>query len=1026
MISKNYQHVLAFVFAIHEINADRELLPNITLGYKIYDNAFNPRRTYWTTLDLLFTRKRNPLNYNCIREGELMAVIGGLTPQNSIHMSHIFNTYKIPQLSYGSFDPVLKDKVRFPSFYQMVPNEDPQYAGIVQLFKHFGWNWIGLIISDDESGETFFQNLRPKLLQNQICIAWTMRIPTVTTLLPNKIIQEKLKPIRLILSLNKINVILVYGDRQSLEGLQIVLVFKEIFQKQPVETVWITTAQWDFTAASFGTEFITKTFNGTLSFALHTNLVPRFQDYLEKINPLKDSFFFLHEFWVTAFLCSFPLFNMTLLNKGNCTGKEKLANLPQTAFEMEMSGQSYSIYNAVYAIAHAIHAFCSSKAKQKATWGEINCKTIKMQPWQVTRQIPDPSMHPSIYPSNALFNHSLNKVLWAICNLLNVTTLKTPQSAGEEIFFGANGELESGYDLINLVTFPNGSFKRIRVGRMDSQVPAGKHFVIDENAVVWNHKFNETHPSSTCAESCHPGENRMIQQGKQICCYRCVPCPKHRISVNMDDILIGEFVSTAIAELSLNSFRGAVEHFTKGWILPKNYQLVLAFVFAIHEINKNDKLLPNLTLGLKIYENTFNPRRATATTLDLLFPGQRISPNYKCVEEKLVGIIGGFSSQNSIQMANILNAYKIPQLSYGSFDPVLSDKVQFPSFFQMVPDETSQYVGIIKLLYYFRWNWIALLLPEDESGERFLQTLSAVFIQKEICISWMQTIPIVKNYISSAFLQKKLGSIASSLLSNEINVILVYGDVQSVEGLRIILENYEFFQNHPMEKVWITTAQWDITVVFSDKPFTKKSFNGSLSFALHTNVVPGFQEYLENINPFQLNINHIHQFWHSTFLCSLPTYNLNIPGRDNCTGKEKLKYLPGSVFEMGMSGQSYSIYNAVYAVAHALHVLYALQTKRKAMGIENWNQLNVQPWQISSFLGSIRFNNSAGEEIILDGNRDLAAGYDIINLVTFHNHSFRKVQVGRMDPQAPAGKTFTINESAIIWNHKFKQVRTFK
>uniref|UniRef100_A0ABM5GQ42 Vomeronasal type-2 receptor 26-like n=1 Tax=Pogona vitticeps TaxID=103695 RepID=A0ABM5GQ42_9SAUR len=33
----------------------------------------------------------------------------------------------------------------------MVPNEDAQYDGIVQLLKHFGWNWIGVIVSEDDN-----------------------------------------------------------------------------------------------------------------------------------------------------------------------------------------------------------------------------------------------------------------------------------------------------------------------------------------------------------------------------------------------------------------------------------------------------------------------------------------------------------------------------------------------------------------------------------------------------------------------------------------------------------------------------------------------------------------------------------------------------------------------------------------------------------------------------------------------------------------------------------------------------------
>nr|XP_020633358.1 vomeronasal type-2 receptor 26-like [Pogona vitticeps] len=48
--------------------------------------------------------------------------------------------------------------------------------------------------------------------------------------------------------------------------------------------------------------------------------------------------------------------------------------------------------------------------------------------------------------------------------------------------------------------------------------------------------------------------------------------------------------------------------------------------------------------------------------------------------------------------------------------------------------------------------------------------------------------------------------------------------------------------------------------------------------------------------------------------------------------------------------------------------------------------------------------------------------YDILNLVAFANQSFQKVRVGRLYSQALADKSFTINESAIVWNHRFKQV----
>ncbi|XP_060548829.1 vomeronasal type-2 receptor 26-like [Pantherophis guttatus] len=51
---------------------------------------------------------------------------------------------------------------------------------------------------------------------------------------------------------------------------------------------------------------------------------------------------------------------------------------------------------------------------------------------------------------------------------------------------------------------------------------------------MWNPKFHQTVPKSTCVESCHPGQSKQIQQGKQICCYDCIQCPSSRISTQMD------------------------------------------------------------------------------------------------------------------------------------------------------------------------------------------------------------------------------------------------------------------------------------------------------------------------------------------------------------------------------------------------------------------------------------------------------------------------------------------------------------
>ncbi|XP_054832657.1 vomeronasal type-2 receptor 26-like [Eublepharis macularius] len=151
IISKYYQHILAFVFAVNEIKKDSELLPNTTLRSDIYDNAFSSLRSSQALLDLLFREKPTYVNYHCDRK---------------------------KKVTYGFLDPAMNEKTQFPFLFRMAPNEALQHVGIVHLLKHFGWNWIGLLTADDDSGETFLQNLLPRLFRSNICIALKEIIPT--------------------------------------------------------------------------------------------------------------------------------------------------------------------------------------------------------------------------------------------------------------------------------------------------------------------------------------------------------------------------------------------------------------------------------------------------------------------------------------------------------------------------------------------------------------------------------------------------------------------------------------------------------------------------------------------------------------------------------------------------------------------------------------------------------------------------------------------------------------------------------
>ncbi|XP_065421282.1 vomeronasal type-2 receptor 26-like [Chrysemys picta bellii] len=74
--------------------------------------------------------------------------------------------------------------------------------------------------------------------------------------------------------------------------------------------------------------------------------------------------------------------------------------------------------------------------------------------------------------------------------------------------------------------------------------------------------------------------------------------------------------------------------------------------------------------------------------------------------------------------------------------------------------------------------------------------------------------------------------------------------------------------------------------------------------------------------------------------------------------------------------------------------------------------------ELHLLLKNVRFNNSTGDEVYFDENGESSAGYDILNWIVFPNDSFITVKVGHMDPRAPVGQEFTINEAAIVWNSR--------
>ncbi|XP_077774419.1 vomeronasal type-2 receptor 26-like [Podarcis muralis] len=504
-VPKNYQHILALAFAVKEINENPNILSNMSLGFRILDSYYSARMTYKATLSLLSAHHRFTPNFKCDNQSNLIAFIAGCVSEISANVAIISAVHKTPQITYGSFLKAKCTKRLFPFLYQMVPNEAQQYVGAVQLFQHFGWTWVGLLAVNDDKGDRFLQTMVPLLSQNNICYAFIVRIPKrsfVDELIA--LLIQRLRSFHIITE-KKATAVFVYGEPPSFQVLRVLLFLAPFLSLPPFSKVWIITSHWDFASLSVQKIWDIQAFHGSISFAVHSNEPSGFQKFIQKIRPYwnkEDGF--IKDFWKQAFACSLKMSKWEQEEeeedgKKSCTGSEKLESISGILFEMSMTGHSYNIYNAVYAVAHALNAIYKSSSKLKRLVGRHAFQN--MQPWQV-----------HYFLRRTIFNNSV----------------------GDTVHFDENGELVTGFDVTNWLMFPNGSVVRVKVGRLEPQAPPGKELIINASQIVWHQSFNQVMPVSVCNDNCYPGYSRKKKEEEKFCCYDCAPCPEGMISNQKD------------------------------------------------------------------------------------------------------------------------------------------------------------------------------------------------------------------------------------------------------------------------------------------------------------------------------------------------------------------------------------------------------------------------------------------------------------------------------------------------------------
>ncbi|XP_078518756.1 extracellular calcium-sensing receptor-like [Lissotriton helveticus] len=446
-------------------------------------------------------------------------------------------------------------------------------------------------------------------------------------------------------------------------------------------------------------------------------------------------------------------------------------------------------------------------------------------------------------------------------------------------------------------------------------------------------------------------------------------------------------------------------------IFIEYYQMVLAMVFAINEINSSPYLLPNTTLGFNIYDSCFSELGAIAGTLQLLSGGKETIPNYSCQSSpKLAGFTGDGPSAGAVPMARILGVSWFPQISYAAALPILSDKLQFPSFLRTVTSVASQPNALVELLLHFGWTWIGILASDNDLCRQGSQALKEELENNEICTEFFEILPLHSTKAS-------ISHIIDTVERSTVYVIVCY-----TFAIHITPILQELSLQKVSGRIWIGVTSWIPSFTFSKKDLWEL-LNGTLGLAVYSGDIPGFSNFLHSIRPSKETEDiFMKPFWEQAFGCKWEdalneTQAAGIANQNGlCTGTEKLESLDASVFEVTDFRFSYSAHKAIYALAQSLQdLINCIPQEGPFIQRSCADPKGFQPWQMLHYVKNVHMLTSAGRKFHFDESGDSPPFLDLLYWHMTSSETSNFVKVGTYDAIAPPGVKMVIDEKAILW-----------
>ncbi|KAI2653706.1 Extracellular calcium-sensing receptor [Labeo rohita] len=345
---RDFRMAQTMIFAIDEINNSKSLLPNISIGYRIYDTCGSRLSSMSATMALM-NGQEFAAEDTCDGQSPIHAIIGETESSATVILSRTTGPFKIPVISHSATCECLSNRKNYPSFFRTIASDYHQSRALAYIIKHFGWSWVGAVNSDNDYGNNGMGIFLNTAQEEGICVEYSEKFYRTEP--------EKLRKVVATIKKSTAKVIVVFLTSFEMENLLEQLSTENITGLQMIGVeAWIT-AKSLIGPNSF------RVLGGSLGFAVRKINIEGFADYVIK------------SFWETAFPCSQRERNLPQYAL-SCNIYQDLLVLKNYNEDVPEQRYSSNVYKAVYAVAHSLHSLLKCKENKGCE------KDLKIQPQQ--------------------------------------------------------------------------------------------------------------------------------------------------------------------------------------------------------------------------------------------------------------------------------------------------------------------------------------------------------------------------------------------------------------------------------------------------------------------------------------------------------------------------------------------------------------------------------------------------------------------------------------------------------------------